>query len=221
MAGTTRLHIYNGALLNCGDQLISGLDEKREPRYLLDEVWADNGVRYCLEQAQWHFAMRSTRFTYNPGLQPLWGFQRGFDKPKDWVNTSGVFQDQFLQLPLTQYADEISFWWASVDLIFVKYVSDDPLYGSDMGKWPASFTDYVKAYFASRIVRRLPGGLSKVDDICHPKTGLLNRTLTDAKNKAAMTQPATFPSHGTWAAARLRGRRAGWYDGGNQNALIG
>jgi hypothetical protein len=58
-----------------------GLSENREARFLLDLVWNDGGVRYCLEQAQWHFAMRSSRFDYDPAVVPDWGFNRAFTKP--------------------------------------------------------------------------------------------------------------------------------------------
>jgi len=150
---TDRLKIYNGALLLCSERqldLATGLSENREPRFLLDLVWNDGGVRYCLEQGQWHFAMRATRLDYNPSISPEWGFTRAFDKPTDWVLTSGVFQDEFMQSPLTLYADEVMFWFSNLDEIFVKYVSDASTYGMDFAKWPASFTDFVKAYFASR-----------------------------------------------------------------------
>lgn len=217
---TTRLKIYNGALLICGEGELASLTENREPRFLLDQVWNDSGVRWCLEQAQWHFAMRSSRLDYNPSVDPDWGYQRAFDKPTDWVATSGVFQDEHMRTPLTSYADEVSYWFADVDELFVRYVSDDDEYGMDFAKWPATFIDVVKAYFASRIIRKLPGGSEKIDDICHPKTGVLARALMVAKNKAAMANPATFPTRGTWAAARHRGssvRR----DGGSTTNLIG
>lgn len=178
-------------------------------------------MRYCLEQAQWHFAMRASRLDFNSSIAPDWGYKRVFDKPIDWVLTSGVFEDEFMRAPLTLYADEVMFWFCDRDEIFVRYVSDDALFGMDFAKWPASFTDYVKAYFAARIVRKLPGGADRVDDITHPKTGVLARALVIAKNKAAMTGPATFPTRGTWAAARRRGTGRGWSDGGNQNSLIG
>jgi len=218
---TTRLKIYNGALLICSDTRLASLSEAREPRYLLDEIWNDGGVRYCLEQAQWHFAMRSSRLDYNPAIAPDWGFQRAFDKPTDWVSTSGVFYDEYHRSPLTQYADEVAYWFADQDEMFVKYVSDDDSYGMDYAKWPATFTEYVKAYFASKIVRKLPGGSEKVEDIVHPTSGVLARALAVAKNRAAMTQPATFPTRGTWAAARHAGARRGFRDGGNPNSLIG
>lgn len=217
---TDRLKIYNGALLICAEGRLATLTENREARYLLDDVWNDGGVRYCLEQAQWHFAMRSARFDYNPAVVPDWGFQRAFDKPTDWVGTSGVFQDEFTRTPLTAYADEVAYWFCDQDEIFVRYVSDHANFGSDFAKWPATFTEYVKAHFASKIIRKMPGGADKVEDICHPQKGVTARALAVAKNKSAMAGPATFPTRGTWSAARQGGYSTS-RDGGNPSRLIG
>lgn len=221
---TDRLRIYNGALLLCGERALNALDENTEPRHLLDLVWNDEGLRYCLEQGLWHFAMRSSELDYNPSIEPSWGFARGFDKPDDWVSTAGVFSDERLNNPLLAYADEINYWFSDETIIYVQYVSDDAAYGMDLGKWPSSFTDYVKAYFAGRIIHRLPGSAEKREFLLGPPgredKGHVNRTLLIAKNKAAMVNPATFPSRGTWAAARHRGqgyRR----DGGSTTNLIG
>lgn len=217
----TRLEIYNGALTLCSDRRLSHLTENREPRYLLDEVWAGGrGVRACLEGAQWHFAMRSARFDYDVAHTPEFGLRYAFVKPSDWVLTSGVFQDAYMQAPLLQYADETGFWFADQQEIFVRYVSDHANYGGDFSKWPETFTEYVKAYFASRIIRKLPGGAEKVESICDPKKGACALALSAAKNRSVMTGPATFPNRGSWVAARHRGmnpRR----DGGNTSSLIG
>lgn len=222
---TTRLQVYNGALLLVGELRLANLSEVREARYVLDDVWNDNGVRYCIEQAQWHFAMRASRLDYEPSIQPDWGYQRGFTKPDDWVATSGVFQDQYLKTPLTDYADEVGYWFTDRDEIFVKYVSDDTSYGLDLARWPSTFTDYVKAYFAGRIVHKVPSAASRIEFLLGPvgreDKGHVNRCLLIAKNKAAMALPATFPSRGTWAAARRAGAGSPWRDGGNQSSLIG
>lgn len=223
---TTRLRIYNGALLLCGESALQTLNDNVESRHLLDLVWNDEGVRFCLEQAQWHFAMRFSQFDYNPSIEPDFGYSRGFDKPDDWVSTSGVWEDDRMQTPLTQYADEVNYWFCDRDVIYVRYVSDHADFGLDLGKWPSTFTDYVKAYFASRICHKLTNASSLRTFLFGPEgredKGYVNRALLIAKNKSAMTQPATFPSRGTWAAARHRGSSGRpWRDGGNQNNLIG
>lgn len=221
---TDRLKIYNGALLLCGDLRLQNLSESREPRRLLDDVWNDGGVRFCLEQAQWHFAMRSSELDYEPSIQPSWGFRRAFTKPSDWVSTSGVFQDEYMRAPLTQYADEVSYWFADNDVIYVKYVSDAATFGMDFAKWPATFTEYVKAYFASKVIHKLPGAKNRIEFLLGPPgredKGHLNHCLLTAKNRAAMTQPTTFPTRGTWAQARHAGMHRS-RDGGNSNQLIG
>lgn len=221
---TTRLQVYSGALLLCGQGALSTLTDNIEGRHLLDTVWNDGGVRYCLEQAQWHFAMRASEITYNPSIAPPWGFQRAFDKPTDWIVTSGIWSDEYMNNPLVNYADEIGYWFADVETIYVKYVSDDVTYGADLSRWPATFTDFVKAYFAGRICHKLNGGASReflLGPPGRPDDGWVNRCLQIAKNKAAMTQPATFPSRGTWAQARHSGFHRSARDGGNLNSLIG
>lgn len=219
---TSRLELYNDALLLCGERSLASLSESQESRRLLDQAWkGGRGPRYCLEQAQWHFAMRASEIDYDPASTPDFGYRHGFPKPTDWVNTSGVFQDEYMRVPLVDYADEVGYWFANLDTIYVKYVSDDAAYGMDFSKWPESFTEYVAAYLASKIVRKLPGGAEKVDDICNPRSGVLAQALTKAKNRAAMTQPATFPRKGSWVRARQSGKNGFRNDGGNQNSLIG
>lgn len=222
---TDRLKIYNGALLLCGEKHLASLTERREPRYLLDQVWNDGGVRGCLEQAQWHFAMRTSQFDYNPSFVAEFGFQRAFTKPDDWVITSGVFEDGYCLTPLTQYADEKGYWFSDRDTIYVRYVSDAVTYGMDLAGWPVSFTDYVKAYFASRVIHKLSASEQKIVFLMGPQAkpdkGWLGRSLMIAKNKSAMVMPTTFPTRGTWAAARMNGRNSNRADGGSQTQLIG
>lgn len=217
---TDRLKIYNGALLVAGEARLAALTDNIEARYLLDEVWNDGGVRYCLEQAQWHFAMRSAQFDFEASITPAFGFVHAFTKPDDWVLTSGVFSEERMQTTLTQYADEAGFWYGDNDSIWVRYVSDDSAYGTNYAGWPVSFVDYVKTYFAGRICMKLTGGAKLAELIHAPRKGKLAMALMVAKNKSAMTGPVTFPTRGTWAAARHSGalsRR----DGGNTSQLIG
>lgn len=222
---TTKLSIYNGACLLAGERRLSSLTENVEARYWLDEIYNDNGVRYCLEQAQWHFAMRSSKFSYDAAIDTPWGLQYGFTKPDDWVFTSGVFTDEYLKSPCLNYADEAGIWYADVQDLYIKYVSDDASYGGNLAGWPVTFTDYVKAYFAGRLVTRVPDRTEKREFLLgppgRPDKGWVEITLKKAKNKAAAAGPTTFPTRGTWARARWsNGTRRNW-DGGNTGQLIG
>ena len=221
---TTRLQLYNGALGLCGDTRLATLDENREARHLLDLAWNNGAVRACLEQAQWKFAMRSKRFDYDATIVPEFGFQRAYEKPSDWVATSGIFSDDYMRQPLTLYADEAGFWYCDNSEIFVRFVSDHADYGGDLSAWPATFCDYVEAYLAGKIAFKSPGAAEKVvflhGPAGRPDRGFIHAKLLIAKNKDAMAGPATFPTRGTWAQARHRGR-SGRSDGGSTSNLIG
>ena len=213
---TTRLKIYNGALLNCEERPLAALTDDVEGRYALDEIWNDGGVRYCLEQAQWKFAMRSAKMTYDPAIAPDWGYRHGVAKPTDWVATSAVCQDEYYRVPLLQYADEIQYWFFDLEDIYVKWVSDAANYGSDLSKWPASFTEYVKGHFAEKVIARLSGGN---EDRIARVVKLADKAKFLAKSKDAMAGPTTFPAQGAWLRSRF-GRNNGSRDGGNRSGNL-
>lgn len=215
---TDRLKLYNGALLILGEREIATLTDEREARRSLDQVWNDNGVRRMLEMAQWKFAMRATRVDYDTGITPQWGYRRAFAKGSDWVATSAVCYDEFFRTPLLRYVDEVGYWFADVDEIFVRYVSDGPTYGMDLARWPSSFTDATKGYFAARIVGKMQGADGgKIQSVQQEA----ERLLRLAKNKDAMAGPTVFPAPGSWVRSRMGNGRHGRVDGGSRSNLVG
>lgn len=221
---TDRLKIYNGALQIIGERRLASLTENVKPRHELDAVWNDGGVQFCLEQAQWNFAMRTAKMTPDTSVTPSFGYQHAFEKPTDWVNTSAVCQDEYYNVPLIQYADEIGWWFADITPIYVKFVSNDPTFGMDMARWPASFTEYVKNYFASKVVMTLTTDKQKQQQLLgppgYPDRGKLGDSLLTAKNRDAMAKPAQKPAQGGWSRARQGGWGTG-RDGGPGGNLIG
>jgi hypothetical protein len=211
-----RLSLYNDALLLIGERFLSTLTEEREPRRLLDQVWSGGGVKACLEEGQWNFAMRTVQIDYDPGVEPDFGYNRAFVKPDDWVLTSGVCSDEFFRSPLTRYWDEAGYWYSDLDTIYVRFVSSDTGYGGDLNAWPESFREFVAAHFASKIILRMTNGQA---DTAHIEA-LRAKRLKHAKSRAAMAEPTSFPARGAWSLARNRfpSRRDG---GGTGGSLIG
>lgn len=194
-----------------------------EPRHLLDNVWNDGGVRFCLEQAQWRFAMRTAKMTYDPSIVPSFGYSKAVAKPTDWVLTSAVCSDPYFNTPLLQYADEVGYWVSDMEDIYVKYVSDDANFGSDLSKWPYSFTEYVKRYFAGKIIGKVSNSKEVIERLNgppgRPDKGDVHAALILSKNKDALAGPTTYPARGSWTSARIG--RGGRWDHGNPNSLIG
>jgi len=59
----TQLSIYNGALNILGERKLADLDENREPRYELDDIWDNEMIDRVLQFGLWNFAARSVELT--------------------------------------------------------------------------------------------------------------------------------------------------------------
>jgi hypothetical protein len=211
----TQLGLYNGALLICRERFLTALTDPGEPCRLLNYVWSENGVNACLEMAQWNFAMRTISIIPDPSIQPSFGYVYVYDKPADWVLTSAVSEEPYFRVPLTRYFDEAGYWYADLQTIYVRYVSNDPTYGGNLGAWPESFDEMVKAYFAWRII----GKLTKDENEQARVERIFKAAKLHAKSRSAMAEPTSFVAQGAWSRARQRflNRR----DGGSIGNLIG
>ena len=212
---TSKLEIYNAALVICGERILSSLTEDRKSRRLLDQVWDNDGVEACLERAQWKFALNSIKLDYDTSVTTDFGYRRAFAKPSDWVLTSAVCSDEFFTNPLIRYSDENDFWFAELDLIYVKYVSNATDFGLDLSLWPPTFNKFVSAYFANEIVM----GLTQDVELAERVEKRLDKTMKLAKSNDAMAGPQQFPAPGMFVNSRYRGRTT--RDRGSRSNLIG
>src|SRR5262249_30338873 len=146
----------------------------------------------------WHFAIRAVRLDYNPAIEPEFGFQRGFDKPEDWIRTAGIAADGYFRTRLTDddAKDEAGLWYADLDAIYVRFVSNDSAYGGDLARWPQSFANLVEGYLALKISPRLIKAQNQRDDVRR----IYQQLLFKARTKDAMNEGAAFPPPGSWAA---------------------
>ena len=224
MPGTTKLALFNEALSLCRETRLASLSEDREARHLLDQVYDGGGIRRVLEDGQWHFAMRTVRVDTDPDLDPDFGFQYPYSKPTDWVLTSALCADEYFRSPLTaaQYVDESGYWYADVDPIYVRYVSDDEDYGGDLGMWPQSFVDYAVAHFAGKVVMKLTSDKELQQIILGPRFdgmgGLVGGRRKFALSRNAMVSGTRTSPPGSWSSARRGGGRG---DGGSNSNLTG
>jgi hypothetical protein len=213
---TSKLAVWNGCLRLCRERKLSSLTENREPRRLLDDAWGDGSttgaVKACLEMGQWTFATRSAQIEYTPSIEPDFGYRRAFDQPSDMVRPVGICSDEYFNSPLLQYADERRYWYADLDTIYVRYVSNDSEYGADLSLWSEVFAKLVEAYLAREIVGSLTGGDS---ERVEKSFGMAKK---EAQSLDAMNNPTKFLPMGSWSRARF----GGWGgDRGSRSNLIG
>lgn len=212
---TTKLSLYQGACTKLGIRKLVSLTENQLSRRELDGVFARGGIRNCLSMGQWKFATRSRQLDYAPSITPQFGYRRAFDKPTDWVRTTGLCSDEYFREPLLDMADEAGYLFADLDTIYGRHVSDDSQYGGDYSLWPENFTTVVEGYFAKEVCLRLTQSQSLKDSLEQE----FRSDLAKAKNTDAMDDATKFPPLGSWARARMAngGRR----DRGNRGNLIG
>jgi hypothetical protein len=196
---TSKLLLYQDACTVLGERKVSTLAENSVMRRRLDSAW-DSGVpRVCLSRGLWNHAMRSVQLDYSPSVEPPFGQRRAFDKPADWVRTAIIARDEYFASALRkrEYLDEAEYWFADIDTIFAKFVSDSTDYGMNLGAWPANFSEFVGASLAHKAAKSTTSSSSEADSI----EARVKRLLIRARSTDAMDEP-TDEIPGGWVAAR-------------------
>ncbi|MGY4295373.1 hypothetical protein ACVWXN_003468 [Bradyrhizobium sp. i1.4.4] len=201
-----KLAIYNMALGHLLEGSLASLSENTEKRRVLDTFW-NNAVGVCLGRTFWKFAKRTVKLDASTSVVPAFGFTAAFEIPPDWIRTDEISGFEQLSPPLTDVRQEAGFWYANVSPIYLSYVSNDKLYGFNVGAWPEEFVDYVALEHACKACKRITGSAA----LLQGPDGLL-RQAKQAMRKAsgidAMNDPIKFPPQGSWASSR-RGFRVG------------
>lgn len=197
-----KLGLYNGALRECGQRKLASLTEDTPPRYYLDDVWDGGGVDHCLQQGLWNFAIRTVRFDYEAAIEPEFGYSHAFAKPADFLRLVQISSNGEFNPPLNQYEDERGYWWANYDQLFVRYVSNDEIYGGDLALWTPAFSKFAELYFASEIALRLTSASVNIEKL----EKRLKDARTEARSLDAQEEPTRFPPTGAWTQSRFGGR---------------
>ncbi len=193
-----QLGIYQGALRLVGERKLGSLTEARPTRYLLDDVWAEDPIKACLEAGEWAFATRSTLMEADDGVEPDFGYQYGFEKPDDWVRTVSVSLDEYFKTPLKEHRDEGGFLWLDNPEVYFAYVSDDASYGRNLALWPPSFVNYMFAYMAKKIQPTIVNSTTTLELLDKE----MDKILSNAQGKNSLTRPTHDMPTGGWVRSR-------------------
>lgn len=193
---TTKLRLYNEALLALGMRKLSGLTEAVEPRRVLDDAYT-GFVDLVLSEGNWKFALRSVHLDYDTDITPTFGYARAFTKPTDYVRFSIIATDEFFTTPLLNMEEDGDYFYAGEDELYLKYVSNDASYGADLSEWPESVAEFGALLLASKVRRRIAPDVDK-----NELERDLQKSLSKAQTKDALSIPTTFMKQGTWASSR-------------------
>lgn len=197
---TDKLTSYNTSLAHLEERRLASLTEAREPRRVLDDLW-DQVVAFCLERKFWNFGYRTVSIDASSTVVPEFGPQYAFKIPDDWIRTRKLSSVQTLDPPLLQVLEEAGYWYTNVTPIFVQYNSSDPLYGMNLGLWPASFADYV----ALRHARMAAGRIANKAELLRGPEGLIKleeKAYKIAGANCAMNEAIGFAPQSSWVRSR-------------------
>lgn len=211
---TSKILLYNAALTHLGSRKLTSLSENRKSRRVLDSIWDNGFVRRILEKGQWTVGVRTIESTYDPDIDPTFGYSRGHEKPDDWVRTVGLSADGNFSVPFNDYEDESGYIFCNFDLLYIRFVSSDTLYGGDLSSWPESLVEYAEielAQLACKAITDSDEALARLQDRA-------KEICREAKSVNSMNGPTRFPPTGSWVAARhgaRTGRRPPYRSSGN------
>ncbi len=195
---TDRLSLYNKALLYCSETPLASLADDAVARHVLDAVWDGGAVAKILEEGYWNTALRTLELDFDTDVEPPFGYARAFRHPDDLIRVNALTTDPYLTEPLLRYLDEAGYWYADVDCLYVSYVSEDPAFGGDLARWPASLAEAAARWLASVAAH----GFNKAEAQIQRMELAAERAFTVARSRDAMNQPTRFPPAGRWTTAR-------------------
>lgn len=149
---TSKLALYNNALIILGERTLSGVYENREPRKILDEVYNLSAVNACLELAKPKFALRTAKLA-SPTTSSVHAFDQVYTLPDDYVTIHALYLDETLETPIARYLlDENRTLATEVATnVYLRYIGSNV----SMTSWTPAFDDLVAAYLADRAAIRI------------------------------------------------------------------
>ncbi len=207
--GTTKLEIYQRAILHCKQTPVTSLVEANEARRLCDVHYAAV-LQHLMESGFWTHAMRTAELVEDVGITPV-GYAYAFDLPADFVRRYVVSLSDTLDPPLdhlaggTAYRIEGGHLWADSTPIYLRYTSNDTSYGLDLTLWPERLTEAAATELAYRIAPKLTGSSELKKELFDLKADALGK----ANTYEALQQPAQTGRPGRWVTDRFSGHRSG------------
>jgi hypothetical protein len=206
---TSKLEIYQRAILHCKQTPVTSLSENNEARRLCD-VHYEPMLQSLMEAGFWTHAMRSVEIAANESVTPAAGYAHAHDLPADFVRKYVVSASDTMDPPLDYLGDgrayliEGGYLWCDVTPLYLRYTSNAPGYGLDLTQWPERLAEAACTDLAYRIAPKLTGS----SELQHNLMSLKSMALGQANTFEALQQPTRTSRPGRWLTDRFSGRRA-------------
>jgi hypothetical protein len=196
-----KLTIFRGAQRLLGDGRIASLSEDTVIRRAFDDAWPE-AVNFLLTKGMWNFAIRTIEIEPDDDFEPLFGYTYSYSKPEDWIRTVSISETGDFTQGYEQYHDEQGFWFASVDSLFIRYISSSDSYGWNIGAWRQPFCKALEAYLAFSAGLPVTADRGNRNDLYQ----LFNTELKNAKTIDAVDEAVQHTPPGRLTRSRFGNR---------------
>lgn len=197
---TTKLEVYNSALVLLKERTLASLSEARTERRTLDRVW-NQTVAYMLEGGLWNFATRTDEWQPSDTQTSEFGYLYVYEKPEDYVRLIKIADNDRLRPTLSDFSEEGDVILSDCSPMYVSYVSNGNTYGGDVGKWSPSFATALVDELAYRAAPQIASIGLDMRDWLEKKR---RRSMAAAKGKDAVNQPTSELPFGRLMRSRHR-----------------
>ncbi len=196
----TQLSIFNDALQIIGRQQLESPTEDKQAGRSLRDHWI-TVPKYCLEQADWHFARQRTQLSQT--TTPTFGWDYAYQLPdaNDCVRIVRLFDHAPSEdsVPLEAFVEENGQILTNADELYLIYISWTKVQDK-IGAWPEYFAGYVAGELAMRSAPQLNSERLK-----HAIEQQSRRRKTAMAGDAASAPPKRH-TPGRWSRASSTGR---------------
>lgn len=205
---TSKLEIYQRAILHCKQTPVTSLDENNEARRLCDVHYAAM-QQALMEAGFWSHAMRTVEMAASNTVTSAAGYACAHDLPADFVRKYVVSASRTLNPPLDNQGDgrayliEAGYLCSDTTPLYLRYTSNDTGYGLDLTRWPERLAEAACTELAYRIAPKLTGSA----DLQHRLLSLKSMALGRANTFEALQQPPHKTRAGRWVSGRFSSRR--------------
>ena len=149
---TTKLTLYNGALLLCGLRKLSSDTENQPRRHDLDRVYDDpSAASIFLELVKPKFALLTAKLA-SPTTPTNYDYSSEYTQPSGYVEFFELYGDGSLDQRVERYVIEGDKIACDVPTnVWLRYITDTKA----LTAWTPMFTNVVIAYLAKEIAPRL------------------------------------------------------------------
>ena len=198
---TTKLSVFNSALVSLGNSPLASTSDNVPARKTLDSVW-DDCLAYMIEAGMWKFAARAqvlTGGTSQGNSTSAIGMHIQYNLPSDYVRIINISDNNRFRPTLLDWKIEQNQIYCDASQVYIEFVSNSTAAGYASTNWTPAFTKAMSDELALRAAPLLlAASMGKIEQL----EKKAKRSMFIAKQRDAMQNPEGWAPPGRLVRSR-------------------